>query len=66
MKIEKINEAVDWEAAMEHNNENIDRLARLRTQVNIDPVMEEVIDSTEKADENGFQPVFTVDPVINQ
>lgn len=52
MKIQKINESVKWENAMEGNNENIDRLARLRTQVNIDPVMEEVIDSTEKADKN--------------
>lgn len=52
MKIRQIKEAVDWEKAMEHNNENIDRLARLRTQVNIDPVMEEVIDQTEKADKN--------------
>lgn len=52
MKIRQIKEAVDWEKAMEHNNDNIDRLARLRTQVNIDPVMEEVIDQTEKADKN--------------
>ena len=52
MKIQKINESVDWEKSMESNNENIDRLSRLRTQVNIDPVMEEVIDETEKADKN--------------
>ena len=52
MKIQKINESVDWEKSMEGNNENIDRLSRLRTQVNIDPVMEEVIDETEKADKN--------------
>ena len=58
MKIKRIREAVDWEKAMEHNNENIDRLARLRTQVNIDPVMEEVIDQTEKADKNAKE-VFT-------
>lgn len=58
MKIRQIKEAVDWEKAMEHNNENIDRLKRLRTQVNIDPVMEEVVDSTEKADKNAKE-VFT-------
>lgn len=52
MKIQKINESVDWEKSMEGNNENIDRLSRLRTQVNIDPVMEEVIDETEKANKN--------------
>ena len=52
MKIRQIKEAVDWEKAMKHNNDNIDRLAKLRTQVNIDPVMEEVIDQTEKADNN--------------
>lgn len=58
MKIRQIKEAVDWEKVMEHNNDNIDRLARLRTQVNIDPVMEEVIDQTEKADKNAKE-VFT-------
>jgi hypothetical protein len=58
MKIRQIKEAVDWEKTMEHNNGNIDRLARLRTQVNIDPVMEEVIDETEKADKNAKE-VFT-------
>lgn len=58
MKIRQIKEAVDWEKVMEHNNDNIDRLARLRTQVNIDPVMEEVIDSTEKADKNAKE-VYT-------
>lgn len=58
MKIKRIREAVDWNKAMEHNNDNIDRLKRLRTQVNIDPVMEEVVDSTEKADKNAKE-VFT-------
>ena len=58
MKIRQIKEAVDWEKVMENNNNNIDRLARLRTQVNIDPVMEEVIDSTEKFDKNSKE-VFT-------
>lgn len=53
-----LNESKDWSAAMKNNNANIDRLARLRTQVNIDPVMEEVIDSTEKADKNAKE-VFT-------
>ena len=53
-----LNESKDWDSAMENNNANIDRLARLRTQVNIDPVMEEVIDSTEKADKNAKE-VFT-------
>ena len=53
-----LNESKDWSSAMENNNTNIDRLARLRTQVNIDPVMEEVIDSTEKADKNAKE-VFT-------
>jgi hypothetical protein len=58
MKIKRIREAVDWNKAMEHNNDNIDRLKRLRTQVNIDPVMEEVVDYTEKADKNAKE-VFT-------
>ena len=53
-----LNESKDWNSTMENNNANIDRLARLRTQVNIDPVMEEVIDSTEKADKNAKE-VFT-------
>lgn len=53
-----LNESKDWSSAMKNNNANIDRLARLRTQVNIDPVMEEVIDSTEKADKNAKE-VFT-------
>ena len=57
-KKNNLNESKDWSAAMENNNANIDRLARLRTQVNIDPVMEEVIDSTEKADKNAKE-VFT-------
>lgn len=53
-----LNESKDWSSAMENNNTNIDRLARLRTQVNIDPVMEEIIDETEKADKNAKE-VFT-------
>ena len=53
-----LNESKDWDSAMENNNANIDRLARLRTQVNIDPVMEEVIDSNEKSDKNAKE-VFT-------
>ena len=53
-----LNESKDWSAAMKNNNTNIDRLARLRTQVNIDPVMEEIIDETEKADKNAKE-VFT-------
>lgn len=48
----KINEAVDWASVMEDNNRNIDRLAKLKTEVSIDPVMEEVIDETEKSDKN--------------
>ena len=57
-KNKKVNEAVDWKKVMDSNNANIDRLARLRTQVNIDPVMEEVIDETEKFDKNAEE-VYT-------
>lgn len=50
MKIEKLNEKVDWEVAMEGNNSNIDRLRNVATQVNIDPVMGEVIRENEESD----------------
>ena len=51
MKIEKLNEKVDWKVAMEGNNSNIDRLRNVATQVNIDPVMGEVIRENEESDE---------------
>ncbi|MBO7211315.1 MAG: hypothetical protein J6V44_09985 [Methanobrevibacter sp.] len=50
MKIEKLNEKVDWKVAMEGNNSNIDRLRNVATQVNIDPVMGEVVRENEKSD----------------
>jgi hypothetical protein len=50
MKIEKLNEKVDWKVAMEGNNSNIDRLRNVATQVNIDPVMGEVIRENEESD----------------
>lgn len=50
MKIEKLNEKVDWKVAMEGNNSNIDRLRNVATQVNIDPVMGEVVRENEESD----------------
>lgn len=50
MKVEKLNEKVDWKVAMEGNNSNIDRLRNVATQVNIDPVMGEVIRENEESD----------------
>ena len=50
MKVKRINEKVDWKVTMEGNNSNIDRLRNVATQVNIDPVMGEVVRETEVAD----------------
>lgn len=50
MKVKRIDEKVDWKVTMEGNNSNIDRLRNVATQVNIDPVMGEVVRETEVAD----------------
>lgn len=45
-----LEEKVDWKVAMEDNNSNIDKLRNVATQVNIDPVMGEVVRENEESD----------------
>lgn len=59
MKIEKLNEKVDWKVVMEGNNSNIDRIKKLKNlQVDIPPVMSDALEDNEKFDKNSKE-VFT-------
>ena len=59
MKIRQIKEAVDWEKAMDGNDNNLDRIKRLKNlQVDIPPVMGDALEDDEKFDKNSKE-VFT-------
>lgn len=59
MKIKQIREAVDWEKSMDGNNNNLDRIKRLKSlQVDIPPVMGDALEDNEKFDKNSKE-VFT-------
>lgn len=59
MKIRQIKEAVDWEKSMDGNDNNLDRIKRLKNlQVDIPPVMGDALEDDEKFDKNSKE-VFT-------
>lgn len=59
MKIRQIKEAVDWEKSMDRNDNNLDRIKRLKNlQVDILPVMGDALEDDEKFDKNSKE-VFT-------
>lgn len=54
-----INESVDWEKSMDGNDNNLDRIKRLKNlQVDIPPVMGDALEDDEKFDKNSKE-VFT-------
>ena len=58
-KKSNINESVDWEKSMDENNNNLDRIKRLKNlQVDIPPVMGDALEDNEKFDKNAKE-VFT-------
>lgn len=59
MKIRQIKEAVDWEKAMDGNDNNLDRIKRLKNlQVDVPPVMGDALEDDENFDKNSKE-VFT-------
>ena len=59
MKIRQIKESVDWEKSMDGNDNNLDRIKRLKNlQVDIPPVMGDALEDDEKFDKNSKE-VFT-------
>ena len=59
MKIQKINESVEWEKVMEGNDNNLDRIKKLKNlQVDIPPVMGDALEDDENFDKNSKE-VFT-------
>ena len=58
-KKSNINESVDWEKSMDGNDNNLDRIKRLKNlQVDIPPVMGDALEDNEKFDKNAKE-VFT-------
>lgn len=58
-KKSNINESVDWEKSMDGNDNNIDRIRRLKNlQVDVSPVMGAALEDDEKFDKNSKE-VFT-------
>ncbi len=58
-KKNNVNEAVDWEKSMDGNDNNLDRIKRLKNlQVDISPVMGDALEDDEKFDKNSKE-VFT-------
>lgn len=59
MKIKRIREAVDWNKAMDGNDNNLDRIKKLKNlQVDIPPVMGDALEDDENFDKNSKE-VFT-------
>lgn len=59
MKIRQIKEAVDWEKSMDGNDNNLDRIKRLKNlQVDVPAVMGDALEDDEKFDKNSKE-VFT-------
>jgi hypothetical protein len=59
MKIRQIKEAVDWEKSMDGNDNNLDRIKKLKNlQVDIPPVMGDALEDDENFDKNSKE-VFT-------
>lgn len=59
MKIRQIKESVDWEKSMDGNDNNLDRIKRLKNlQVDVPAVMGDALEDDEKFDKNSKE-VFT-------